>query len=90
MGAEHASSEYEQFMNIWQARRVSRSPTAGTNRPLPPSTEAPTYHRGGSVLPVAGLIPVALSKSEGAGSVWALAQLPGAHLYIQVLGNKTP
>ena len=34
-----------------------------------------------------GLIPVALSKSEGAGSVWILVQLPGAHLYIQVLGN---
>ena len=42
----------------------------------------------GSVLLVNGYIPVALSNSEGAGSVWVLAQLPGAHLYIQVLGNE--
>ena len=42
----------------------------------------------GSVLLVHGYIPVALSNSEGAGSVWVLAQLPGAHLYIQVLGNE--
>ena len=35
-------------------------------------------------------IPVALSKSEGAGSVRTLVRLPGAHLYIQVLGNQTP
>ena len=35
-----------------------------------------------------GYIPVALSKSEGAGSVWTLVHLSGAHLYIQVLGNK--
>ncbi|MAT88803.1 MAG: hypothetical protein CL532_09720 [Aestuariivita sp.] len=42
----------------------------------------------GSVLLVYGCIPVALSNSEGAGSVWVLAQLPGAHLYIQVLGNE--
>jgi len=35
-----------------------------------------------------GCIPVALSNSEGAGSVLALARLPGAHLYIQVLGNE--
>ena len=42
----------------------------------------------GSVLLVKSYIPVALSNSEGAGSVWVLAQLPGAHLYIQVLGNE--
>ena len=42
----------------------------------------------GSVLLVNGYIPVALSNSEGAGSVWVLAQLSGAHLYIQVLGNE--
>lgn len=30
---------------------------------------------------------MALNKSEGAGSVWILVHLPGAHLYIQVLGN---
>ncbi len=42
----------------------------------------------GSVLLVYGYIPVALSKSEGAGSVWILVQLTGAHLYIQVLGNE--
>jgi len=35
-----------------------------------------------------GCIPVALSNSEGTGSVLALAWLPGAHLYIQVLGNE--
>ena len=44
----------------------------------------------GSASLVTGYIPVALSKSEGAGSVLALAWLPGAHLYIQVLGNKKP
>ena len=34
---------------------------------------------------------MALSKSEGAGSVRAVVRLPGAHLYIQVLGNlRTP
>ncbi|MEM7596505.1 MAG: hypothetical protein AAF382_02335, partial [Pseudomonadota bacterium] len=37
---------------------------------------------------VNGCIPVALNNSEGAGSVLALAWLPGAHLYIQVLGNE--
>ena len=42
----------------------------------------------GSVLLVYGCIPVALSNSEGAGSVWVLAQLSGTHLYIQVLGNE--
>jgi hypothetical protein len=41
----------------------------------------------GSALLVCGQIPVALRKSEGAGSVWTLVLLPGAHLYIQVLGN---
>ena len=39
---------------------------------------------------IGGYIPVALSNSEGAGSVWVLAHLSGAHLYIQVLGNKPP
>ena len=39
---------------------------------------------------VTGYVPVALSKSEGAGSVQALVWLPGAHLYTQVLGNKKP
>jgi len=29
---------------------------------------------------VLGCIPVALSKSEGASSVWTLVHLPGAHL----------
>ena len=42
----------------------------------------------GSILLVNGYIPVALSNSEGVGSVWVVAQLPGAHLYIQVLGNE--
>lgn len=42
----------------------------------------------GSALLVNGCIPVALSKSEGAGSVRILVRLPGAHLYIQVLGNQ--
>jgi len=37
---------------------------------------------------VTGSIPVALSNSEGAGSVRILVRLPGAHLYIQVLGNQ--
>ena len=37
---------------------------------------------------VSGCIPVALSKSEGAGSVWTLVHLPGAHLQKQVLGNE--
>jgi len=37
---------------------------------------------------VNGYIPVALSNSEGTGSVWVLAQLSGAHLFIQVLGNE--
>ncbi len=41
----------------------------------------------GSALLVTGYIPVALRKSEGAGSVRALVRLPGAHLYTQVLGN---
>ena len=44
----------------------------------------------GTAFLVTGYVPVALSKSEGAGSVLALAWLPGAHLYIQVLGNKKP
>ena len=42
----------------------------------------------GSALFERRYIPVALSKSEGAGSVWILVHLPGTHLYIQVLGNK--
>jgi len=42
----------------------------------------------GAVLLVNGYIPVALSNSEGTGSVWVLAQLSGAHLFIQVLGNE--
>ena len=42
----------------------------------------------GAALLVNGCIPVALSNSEGAGSVRALVRLPGAHLYIQVLGNE--
>ena len=51
------------------------------------------FHKGltlflaGSALLVCGQIPVALSKSEGAGSVRILVLLSGAHLYIQVLGN---
>ena len=44
----------------------------------------------GAAFHVYGYVPVALSKSEGAGSVRALVRLPGAHLYIQVLGNKPP
>ena len=44
----------------------------------------------GSASLVNGYVPVALSKSEGAGSVLALAWLPGAHLYKQVLGNTEP
>ena len=35
-----------------------------------------------------GCIPVALSNSEGVGSVRALVRLPDTHLYIQVLGNE--
>jgi hypothetical protein len=50
----------------------------------------PNYACGGSVLRVRGHIPVALSNSEGAGSVRVLARLPGAHLYLQVLGNARP
>lgn len=42
----------------------------------------------GTAFLVIGYVPVALSKSEGASSVQAVACLPGAHLYIQVLGNK--
>ena len=42
----------------------------------------------GSALLVIGCIPVALSNSEGAGSVRALVRLPGPHLYKQVLGNE--
>ena len=41
----------------------------------------------GSAFLVTGYVPVALSKSEGAGSVVALAILTGAHLFKQVLGN---
>jgi len=37
-------------------------------------------HRWVTVQLVLGCIPVALSKSEGAGSVWTLVHLPGAHL----------
>ncbi len=40
-----------------------------------------------SALLVQGCIPVALSNSEGAGSVRIVVRLPGAHLYKQVLGN---
>ena len=50
----------------------------------------PSCQNGGSVLLVSGYIPLALSTSEGAGSVWILVHLPGAHLFTQVLGNKTP
>jgi len=39
---------------------------------------------------IPGHIPAALSNSEGAGSVIALATLSGAHLYIQVLRNLDP
>lgn len=35
-----------------------------------------------------GCIPVALNNSEGAGSVRIVVRLPGAHLYMQVLGNE--
>jgi hypothetical protein len=41
-----------------------------------------------SALCVTGCIPVALSNSEGVGSVRALVRLTDAHLYIQVLGNE--
>ena len=41
----------------------------------------------GTALLVLGPIPVALINSEGAGSVWIVVQLPGAHLFNQVLGN---
>ena len=50
----------------------------------------PSCQDGGSVLLVSGYIPLALSTSEGAGSVWILVHLPGAHLFTQVLGNKKP
>ena len=40
----------------------------------------------GSALQVNGCIPVALSNSEGVGSVQTVVWLPDAHLYIQVLG----
>ena len=50
----------------------------------------PSCQTGGSVLLVSGYIPLALSTSEGAGSVWILVHLPGAHLFTQVLGNKNP
>lgn len=39
---------------------------------------------------VCGSIPVALSETEGAGSVMAVVMLPGAHLYEQALGNSKP
>ena len=54
------------------------------------SSLKPSCQNGGSVLLVFGYIPLALSTSEGAGSVWTLVHLPGAHLFTQVLGNKTP
>ena len=43
----------------------------------------------GSALLVICSIPVASSNSEGAGSVRTVVRLPGAHLYIQVLGNQS-
>ena len=54
------------------------------------SSLKPSCQIGGSVLLVSGYIPLALSTSEGVGSVWILVHLPGAHLFTQVLGNKTP
>ena len=54
----------------------------------PRASKAYLRHVAGSALLVIGCIPVALSNSEGAGSVWAVVRLPGAHLYIQVLGNE--
>ena len=44
----------------------------------------------GSAPLVRGHIPVALINSEGAGSVWILVHLPGAHLLIQALGDFIP
>ena len=61
---------------------------------IPHSTLAPTgwvtymNRVTGTASLVNDYVPVALSKSEGAGSVLVLAWLPGAHLYIQVLGNE--
>ena len=52
------------------------------------ATEPLSGVKAGAALLVYGCIPVALSNSEGAGSVLVLAWLPGAHLYIQVLGNE--
>ena len=46
--------------------------------------------KAGAALLVNGYIPVALSNSEGAGSVRTVVWLPGAHLYEQVLGNASP
>ncbi len=54
-----------------------------------PTSECPLYGLlAGSAVLDTGKIPVALSNSEGAGSVRAVVRLPGAHLYIQVLGNS--
>ena len=53
-------------------------------RPTPiASANGALYMQGvaGSALCVRRSIPVALSKSEGAGSVRALVRLSGAHLY---------
>ena len=59
---------------------------------LPPDLlfgiSGPSCQIGGSVLLVSGYIPLALSTSEGAGSVWILVHLPSAHLFTQVLGEK--
>ncbi len=59
-------------------------------RALPLPAAAPTSGGTDAAFLVKGYVPVALSNSEGAGSVLVLAWLPGAHLYKQVLGNTEP
>jgi len=54
----------------------------------PPADAAYVRDVASAALLVNGYIPVALSNSEGAGSVRTVVRLPGAHLYIQVLGNE--
>ena len=62
------------FGNVWALSLPTHGITLGPRRVLPNSCR--------------GQIPVALTTSEGAGSVWTVVQLPGTHLYTQVLGNQ--
>jgi len=68
------------FLKQIEFRTQIKGPCGNCNKGL-------TLFLAGSALLVCGQIPVALSKSEGAGSVRILVLLSGTHLYIQVLGN---